>query len=185
MNKELRNIIENDLKRVYSLPLTFKQKKLMPLEIKYIILWRKAVYYKGRNPLLSKIYNYKLIKLTNKTQIQIPLDTKIGKGLYIGHLGRVIISPEASLGDNINLSTGITIGATNRGDQKGAPSIGNNVWIGTNAVIVGRVNIGNDVMIAPNAFVNMDVPDHSVVIGNPATVHHKDNATQGYVNRTV
>ena len=44
--------------------------------------------------------------------------------------------------------------------------------------------IGDDVLIAPGAFVNCDVPSHSVVIGNPCTIHHKDNATDGYVSNT-
>ena len=51
--------------------------------------------------------------------------------------------------------------------------------VGINSTIVGRVRIGNDVMIAPNTFVNFDVPSHSIVIGNPAEIHHKDNATKG------
>ena len=41
--------------------------------------------------------------------------------------------------------------------------------------------IGNDVLIAPNTFVNFDVPDHSIVIGNPAKIHHRDNATEGHI----
>lgn len=51
--------------------------------------------------------------------------------------------------------------------------------------VVGNVQIGNDVMIVPNSFVNFDVPDHSVVIGNPGTIHIKDNATENYVNFRV
>lgn len=57
--------------------------------------------------------------------------------------------------------------------------------VGINSTIVGRVRIGNDVMIAPNTFVNFDVPSHSIVIGNPAVIHHKDNATKGYVSFVV
>ena len=41
--------------------------------------------------------------------------------------------------------------------------------------------LGNDVLIAPNSYVNIDIPDHSVVIGNPAIVHSKENATENYV----
>lgn len=67
----------------------------------------------------------------------------------------------------------------------GTPIIGDYVWIGINAVIVGNVHIGNDVMIAPGSFVNFDVPDHSVVVGNPGVVNHKDYATDGYINNTV
>ena len=45
--------------------------------------------------------------------------------------------------------------------------------------------MGNDVMIAPNTFVNFDVPDHSIVVGNPASTHQKENATQGYIEFCV
>lgn len=85
----------------------------------------------------------------------------------------------------MNIATGVTIGKTNRGNSKGTPTIGNHVWIGTNAVIVGNITVGDDVLIAPNAYVNVDVPAHSVVVGNPAVIHAKENATEAYINRTV
>ena len=124
-------------------------------------------------------------RLSKKTQIQIPARTSIGEGFYIGHLGRVIINPDAKLGKNINVATGVTVGAENRGKRKGAPTISDNVWIGTNAVIVGNVKIGTDVLIAPLTFVNFDVPDHSVVVGNPAKIIKKENATEGYIENLV
>lgn len=65
------------------------------------------------------------------------------------------------------------------------PTIGNEVWIGVNAAIVGKVSIGDDVLIAPNAFVNCDVPSHSVVFGNPCIIKHRDNATEGYINNKI
>ena len=119
--------------------------------------------------------------LSNKTQIQIPARTSIGEGFYIGHLGRIIIHPDAKLGKNINVGTGVTIGAENRGTRKGAPIISDNCWIGTNAVIVGKIKIGSDVLIAPLTYVNFDIPDHSIVIGNPAKIIAKENATEKYI----
>jgi serine O-acetyltransferase len=74
------------------------------------------------------------------------------------------------LGSNVNLSPGIVIGQTNRGRKQGSPVIGNCVWIGTNAVVVGGINVGNHVMIAPGAYVNFDVPDNAVVVGNPGQI---------------
>jgi serine O-acetyltransferase len=59
------------------------------------------------------------------------------------------------------------------------------VWIGPNAVIVGKIKIGNNVLIAPNAYVNFDVPDNSIVIGNPATFSENKNATMGYINHKI
>lgn len=73
----------------------------------------------------------------------------------------------------------------NRGQRKGTPVIGNNVWIGVNATIVGAIKVGNDVLIAPNTYVNCDIPDHSVVFGNPCIIKHRDNATEEYINRTI
>ena len=65
------------------------------------------------------------------------------------------------------------------------PTIGNNVWIGINATIVGKINIGNDVLIAPNSYINCDVPDHSIVIGNPCKIIRKDDATEFYIENKV
>jgi serine O-acetyltransferase len=57
--------------------------------------------------------------------------------------------------------------------------------MGANAVIVGGISIGNNVLIAPNSYVNFDVPDNSVVMGNPATIMARENATEGYINNKV
>ena len=89
------------------------------------------------------------------------------------------------IGENVNIATGVTIGKANRGSNMGVPRIGNNVWIGTNAVIVGNITIGDDVLIAPNTYINVDVPSHSIVVGNPAVLHSRENATEGYINRRI
>jgi serine O-acetyltransferase len=65
------------------------------------------------------------------------------------------------------------------------PTIGNHVAVGINSTVVGNIVIGDDVMIAPNAFVNFDVPAHSVVLGNPGVIHAKEEATKGYVNYII
>lgn len=115
---------------------------------------------------------------------QIPPSTQLGKGLYIGHWGTIVVNGKTVMGDFCNLSPGVTIGQTNRGKNVGVPTIGNRVWIGTNAVIVGNIKIGDNVMIAPNAFVNISVPSNSLVIGNPASIFPKENATDGYIQNT-
>lgn len=88
------------------------------------------------------------------------------------------------MGDNINLHKGCTIGSTS-GDNWGSPVIGNCVWIGINATVVGKITVGDDVLIAPGAYVNFDVPSHSVVIGNPGEIHHKENATEAYIGNRI
>ena len=158
-----------------------------PVELMFLRAFRKAQYYRGKKRFLLQYLYWELKKrrLSTKTHIQIPTVTQIGKGFYIGHFGRVIVNPRAVLGNNITINTGVTIGQTNRGENKGAPVISDNVWIGTNAVIVGKISIGTDVMIAPNAFVNFNVPPHSIVIGNPAKIISRENATEGYIERAV
>ena len=157
-----------------------------PKQIKVLICFRKAQYYHFKNKkILKTLYKIKLKILSERTLIQILPNTVIGKGFYIGHMGRIIINEDSILGDNINIATGVSIGQANRGKLKGSPRIGNSVWIGTNAVIVGKITIGDDVLIAPNAYVNMDVPDHSIVIGNPGIIHFKENATEYYVENKV
>lgn len=162
---------------------SFAKRLLRPVELRYIALFRKASNCKCKP--LRLYYTVKLKLMSNKTYIQIPARTKIDEGFYIGHSGRVIIHPEAQIGKNVNVGTGVTIGYENRGERKGAPIIEGNCWIGTNSVVVGKVRIGEDVMIAPLTFVNFDVPPHSVVIGNPAKIIHKDNATQDYICNKV
>ena len=162
---------------------SFIQRLLRPTELKYIALFRKTE--KCRFKPLKLYYTVKLKLMSHKTHIQIPARTKIDEGFYIGHTGRVIINPDAVLGKNMNISTGVTIGIENRGKRKGAPVFEGDCWIGANAVIVGNIKIGKDVMIAPLSFVNIDVPPHSIVIGNPAKIIHKDNATEKYIENRV
>lgn len=180
----MNNVFSKDLYRYYGdKGESFAKRLLRPVELKYIALFRKANSSKLKP--LKLYYTLKLKLMSYKTYIQIPARTQIGEGFYIGHSGRVIINPEAKLGKNINISTGVTIGYENRGTRKGAPTLEGNCWIGTNSVIVGNVTIGEDVLIAPLTFVNFDVPAHSIVIGNPAKIIYKENATKDYVENKV
>jgi serine O-acetyltransferase len=56
------------------------------------------------------------------------------------------------------------------------------VWIGTGAVLVGDIQVGPNVIITPNAFVNSDVLPNSIAIGNPVKIISKDNLTKNYIN---
>lgn len=117
-----------------------------------------------------------------KYGLEIPTETKIGKGLYIGHAFNITINRNAIIGEFCNIHKGVVIGQENRGKRKGVPNIGNKVWIGINAAIVGNITIGDDVLIAPNSYVNCNVPSHSIVFGNPCIIKHRDNATEEYIN---
>ena len=115
-----------------------------------------------------------------RTGIQIPVETKIGRGFRIAHFGHIVINPSAIIGKNFNISHGVTIGNA-VGRMIGSPVIGNNVSIQPNAVVVGSVTIGNDVLIAPNAFVNFDVPQGAIVLGNPGQIILKEKASKDYL----
>lgn len=117
--------------------------------------------------------------------LEISRSTDIVPGLYLGHAYNITVNPSAIIGSNCSLHKGVTIAQENRGKRKGAPVIGNCVWIGVNATLVGRISVENDVLIAPGAYVNCDVTSHSIVLGNPCRVIPRDNATGGYVNRKV
>ena len=109
----------------------------------------------------------------------------IAPGLYLGHPYNITVGDGVAIGKNVNLSKGCTIGAIRTGSRAGSPTIGNCVFIGVYATIVGGITIGDDVVIAPNAFVNIDVPSHSIVLGNPALIHHKENATEEIILNRV
>jgi serine O-acetyltransferase len=115
--------------------------------------------------------------------ISISRDTKIGTGFYIGHFGGIVVNTDVVIGDNCNISQGVTLGQVNRGPNAGCPVIGNNVFIGPGAKVIGRIHIGNHVAIGANAVVVADVPDNVAVGGIPARVI-SEKGSEGYVNRT-
>jgi serine O-acetyltransferase len=114
------------------------------------------------------------------TGISIPYKAKIGKGLYIGHFGGIFINEGAVIGENCNLSQGVTIGLGGRGDAMGCPKIGDRVFIGPGAKIFGAITIGNDVAIGANAVVTKNLPDEAVAVGIPAKVVNL-NGSKDYI----
>lgn len=176
---------KKDIYRYYGkYDINWAKKIKLEVGLKIIINFRKAKLYSNKR-ILKYVYRFKSYYINRKYLCQLPYTTNIGEGLYIGHACGIIINPNAIIGKNVNIAQGVTIGQENRGKRKGTPTIGDKVWIGANAVIVGNIKIGNDVLIAPNSFVNFDVPDHSIVIGNPGKIIPKENATEGYVNRII
>lgn len=104
------------------------------------------------------------------TGIEIAHNADIGRGLFIGHLGGVIIGHSSVIGKNASFHEGVTIGGGGRREKHGSPVIGNNVYFGAGAKVIGKIKVGNNVMIGANAVVVKDVPDNAVVGGVPAKV---------------
>ena len=120
--------------------------------------------------LISIPYGFFYFVLKLLVGIDIPLEVKIGPGLYIGHTGGIFLHPDAIIGANCNLSQGVTIGEGGRAGARGVPHIGDRVYIAPGAKVFGNITVGNDVAVGANAVVTKDVADSAVVGGVPAKV---------------
>jgi serine O-acetyltransferase len=120
----------------------------------------------------------KVIEIT--TGISIPSSAQIGHSFYIGHFGGIILNAKASIGNNCNISQGVTIGVSGQGENRGVPKIGNNVYIGANVVIAGNIVIGDNVLIGACSLLNTDAVTNSVMLGVPA-VKVSEKGSEGYV----
>ena len=154
-------------------PLTFLHNILLNSGFKYTFWLRMANKY--------KIFRLLWLYYSSKYLIDIPPTTNIGKGLYLGHAMGIIIAEQATLGNNCNISQFVTIGVKNRGTYKGYPIVGNDVYIGPGAKIIGSVRVGDDVAIGANCVVTKDVPSHAVVVGAPARIVSYDGS-ESYVD---
>lgn len=131
--------------------------------------------------LLSQIvmvFWQKIIEIT--TGISISASSRIGHSFYIGHFGGIIINANSIIGNNCNISQGVTIGVSGRGERRGTPVIGDEVYIGANAVVSGNIIIGNDVLIGASSLVNKSVTERAVVLGVPAVVISQ-KGSKGYI----
>lgn len=114
------------------------------------------------------------------TGISLPYSAKIGEQFYIGHFGGIIINSKAVIGNNCNISQGVTIGVNGKGVNRGVPIIGDNVYIGANAVIAGNLKIGDNAVIGANSLVTSSVDSNSTVLGVPA-IKVSDNNSEHYI----
>ena len=131
--------------------------------------WRYGVRPVVLRKLLSAIYHvlFKLVQIV--TGIELPCEVEIGRNFVIDHSGGIVISGYTRFGNNCRIRSGVCIGLS-RVDDPCAPVIGNNVDIGTGAKLLGRITIGDDVLIGANAVVVNSVPSNSVAVGIPAIV---------------
>jgi serine O-acetyltransferase len=106
------------------------------------------------------------------TNIELPPQAAIGPGLFLPHAGYIVVASNVVIGRHCTLTQGVTIGHRSGGSvlSLAGPAIGDRVYIGPGAVILGPINIGSDVLIGANAVVTRSVPDRAVVVGNPARV---------------
>jgi serine O-acetyltransferase len=188
--KELKYLWRSDLYRDFGnvKGKTILRSLLVEATFRYMLLMRFCSYLNGRRSNIFGRITYRIFhELLRHYQIKygifIQPTTKIGSGFYIGHIGAIVVNEKAVIGKNCNISQCVTIGQTNRGEKMGTPVIGDNVFIGPGAVVIGNIHIGNNVAIGANAVITKDVPDNAVVVGNPCKIISYEGST-GYINRT-
>lgn len=180
--KNNKNIILNDLRRYTQ---NLSQVSLLTKIIsnpgfKFLYFFRKS-QSRSRKNFLGFIYYFFYRRYSIKYGFQIPRTVDIGSGMLFPHFGNIVINSKTKIGCNCNILQGVTIGNT-KGRNGGTPIIGNNVYIGPNAVVVGNIRIGDNVLIAGNSFINFSIPQNHIAIGNPAKIIHRENATAEYIN---
>lgn len=158
---------------------TLKQKIYVLFEQGF---WAVVIYRLGqwtatiRIPIIGFILRFiafllfKMIEMT--TGISIPSSAKIGKGFYVGHFGGIVLHSDVVMGENCSIGPGVLIGTRGLG-SKGVAVIGNNVYVGVGAKILGKITIGNNVKIGANAVVVTDIPDGATAVGIPAKIISK------------
>ena len=125
--------------------------------------------YKKKVPLIPKIIQWLIRRLYSS---DIPYQMEAGDQLHLGHGGLgVVIHPRCVIGNNVTIAQHVTIGG-NKGSA-GVPKIGNNVFIGPGAKILGEIIIGDNVIIGANAVVLKSFPSNVVVAGIPGRVLRK------------
>lgn len=143
-----------------------------------------AVFRKIKLPVLRQILLLfcllwqKTIEIT--TGISIPASVSIGHSFYIGHFGGIILNSNAIIGNNCNISQGVTIGVSGIGERRGVPVIGDNVYIGANAVVAGKITVNKNAVIGACSLVTSNVPSGGVMSGVPA-VCVSDKGSEGYI----
>ena len=121
----------------------------------------------GGGNLMRIYYPIKWTRLSNKYGIYIHPNT-VGKGLYIPHFNGGIQLNCISMGDFCSVSSGVVVG--NKGSQDNRAIIGNNVGLTIGCKVIGKVVLGNNVIVAPNSVVIKNIPDNAVVSGVPAKI---------------
>lgn len=158
---------------------------------KFQILLRKCEYYQNCknsffSKLILKILKFRLLSKEQKLGFSIPLNV-FGKGLSIAHIGSIVINSNCVIGAYCRIHEGVTIGVSGEcywKDQKGkAPKIGNHVFIGTGAKIIGNISISDDVAIGANSVVIDDIEESGTTWAGIPAKKISNNNSYYYINK--
>ena len=185
----LKEYILSDYKRYgiqkISIRMLFSTFYILPNPgLKFMTIFRLTQHYRRKNRILFYFFFWWLRRLKVKYGFDISYRTQIGKGFYIGHFGSIVIHGDAVIGENCNISQGMTIGVSNYGKKKGVPTIGNNVFIGPNAGVFGNITIGNNVTIGANAVVTESITHGKTILPSKMTIIDKD-LSEFYIHNKI
>lgn len=148
--------------------------------------WLRNKIQTSRSRFLKRIYKWKYNRILDIAGAYIPIDTMFKEKPDFPHsIYGVFISQGAKIGKHVVIFHQVTIGSNTLEDSKGfgAPTIGNNVYIGCGAKIIGGVKIGDNVRIGANCVITEDVPDNrTVVLEKPRIIVHTELKTNTFVN---
>jgi len=150
----------------------------------YTVWLRASVWSKsgGISKLLYPFLKWRLLHSRYKYGIAIAEGTVIGPGIFINRFGGIYVHHYVVIGCNSNITHGTMLGYMNRGARQGSPVIGDEVFFGSGAKVIGNIHVGNGAAIGVNAVVTKDVPEYGVAVGLPAKVISTDGS-DGYINR--
>ncbi|MDM8559083.1 serine acetyltransferase [Candidatus Parabeggiatoa sp. HSG14] len=131
--------------------------------------WRYTIKTRWIRLPFSFLYKLLFLFIQIITGIELPCEAKVGRRFTIEHFGNIVVSGDATFGDDVVIRNGVTVGLKNT-DIRGSPTIGNRVDIGVGAKLLGPIHIGDDVAIGANAVVIRDVPANSIAVGVPAKI---------------
>lgn len=173
--RELRYYLESDRK---ALGIKYRRPRFFTDEIwKFQRSLRRLEYFSNVGGGIWLLFEkFRFHHLSVKLGFSIPINV-FGPGLAIVHYGTIVVSSGSKIGANCRIHEGVTIGATN-GSAKAA-IIGDNVFIGTGAKIIGEVKISSNVAIAANAvIVNDIICDNGCTVGGvPAKIISSNNSS--------
>lgn len=129
-------------------------------------VWSLRRHFRPWRWFTSKIYGLMFFWINLITAIAIPREAEIGPAFHLVHHGNVKIHPQARIGARCGMMHDVTLGLSP--GREGAPIVGDDVFIGAGAKIVGPVEIGDGAMIAANSLVINNVPAGATAIGVPA-----------------
>lgn len=134
---------------------------------RYLKSLRKYEYYHNIHSVLRYWWRFYNRRLGLRYNLAIPINA-VGYGLYLPHLEGGIIINCKSMGCNCKVNAGVVVGSKH--DNTQVAEIGDNVELAVGCKVIGKIKIGNNVLVAPNAVVVKDVPNNTIVGGVPAKI---------------